>query len=120
MRMLQGSFLLRSDVLLFCVVPEVLNTGPGQRDAGSRSIHGLTLHQSPPFLFQLCQYSHPGLVWEGLSWRISSHLREPERSIVDTKKPQTGYINGQMLGVSFPLRLFRRYWKLDIGKSPQR
>lgn len=30
---LQGCFLLRSDVLLFCVVPEVLNTGPGQRDA---------------------------------------------------------------------------------------
>lgn len=29
---LQGCFLLRSDVLLFCVVPEVLNTGPGQRD----------------------------------------------------------------------------------------
>lgn len=30
---LQGSFLLGSDVLLLCVVPELLQTRSGQRDA---------------------------------------------------------------------------------------
>lgn len=68
--MLQGSFLLGSDVLLLCVVPELLQAWSGQRDAGSRCVHGLALHQPPPLPLQLGQDRHPCLVREGLSLRI--------------------------------------------------
>lgn len=73
-RVLQRRLLLRGDVLLLGAVPELLQAGPGQRDAGPRAVHGLAL-QEPPLLFvQLSQDSHTGLVLEGLSRGVSGHV----------------------------------------------
>lgn len=65
---LQGGLLLSGDVLLLRAVPRLLQVAPGrQRDVGSGTVHGLTLHEPPLLLIQLRQDGHTGLVLDALA-----------------------------------------------------
>lgn len=74
-RVLQGGFLLRGDVLLLGAVPYFLQTGPGrQRDVGPGVVHRLVLDEAPFFFVQLCQNGRSRLL-KAWSRRVSSHVK---------------------------------------------